>query len=179
MEAPILKGKKLVVVSILRAGNGLLEGMLDLMPSARVGHIGIYRDPVTLQPIEYYMKVPEDIARTPGDRRRSDARHRQLRHGGDHTPERKGCQGHQARLPPLGAGGHSACRRRPSRCADLHRCRRQAISTAMATSCPASAMPGTECSVQNNARRSSRSAHSDALVLLGQSGYDRPGKTPR
>ena len=45
MEAPILKGKKLVIVSILRAGNGLLEGMLDLMPSARVGHIGIYRNP--------------------------------------------------------------------------------------------------------------------------------------
>ncbi|MBZ0262202.1 MAG: uracil phosphoribosyltransferase, partial [Hyphomicrobiales bacterium] len=47
MEAPILKGKKLVIVSILRAGNGLLEGMLDLMPSARVGHIGIYRNPET------------------------------------------------------------------------------------------------------------------------------------
>lgn len=62
MEAPILKGKKLVIVSILRAGNGLLEGMLDLIPSARVGHIGIYRDPKTLQPVEYYMKVPEDIA---------------------------------------------------------------------------------------------------------------------
>ncbi len=62
MEAPILKGKKLVIVSILRAGNGLLEGMLDLMPSARVGHIGIYRDPKTLQPVEYYMTVPEDIA---------------------------------------------------------------------------------------------------------------------
>ena len=62
MEAPILKGKKLVIVSILRAGNGLLEGMLDLMPSARVGHIGIYRDPVTMQPVEYYMKVPDDIA---------------------------------------------------------------------------------------------------------------------
>ena len=53
MEAPILKGKKLVIVSILRAGNGLLEGMLDLMPSARIGHIGLYRDPVTLQPVEY------------------------------------------------------------------------------------------------------------------------------
>ena len=62
MQAPILKGKKLVIVSILRAGNGLLEGMLDLMPSARVGHIGIYRDPVTMQPVEYYMKVPVDIA---------------------------------------------------------------------------------------------------------------------
>ena len=62
MEAPILKGKKLVIVSILRAGNGLLEGMLDLMPSARVGHIGLYRNPDTLQPVEYYMKVPVDIA---------------------------------------------------------------------------------------------------------------------
>ncbi|CAN5324200.1 uracil phosphoribosyltransferase [soil metagenome] len=62
MEAPLLKGKKLVVVSILRAGNGLLEGMLDLMPSARVGHIGIYRDPVTLKPNEYYLKLPEDIS---------------------------------------------------------------------------------------------------------------------
>lgn len=62
MEAPILKGKKLVIVSILRAGNGLLEGMLELMPSARVGHIGIYRNPQTLEPVEYYMKVPEDIA---------------------------------------------------------------------------------------------------------------------
>jgi uracil phosphoribosyltransferase len=62
MEAPIIKGKKLVIVSVLRAGNGLLEGMLDLIPSARVGHIGLYRDPVTLQPIEYFMKVPTDIA---------------------------------------------------------------------------------------------------------------------
>jgi uracil phosphoribosyltransferase len=62
MEAPILRGKKLVIVSILRAGNGLLEGMLDLIPSARVGHIGLYRDPKTLQPVEYYLKVPDDIA---------------------------------------------------------------------------------------------------------------------
>ena len=62
MDAPIIKGKKLVIVSVLRAGNGLLEGMLDLIPSARVGHIGLYRDPKTLQPVEYYMKVPEDIA---------------------------------------------------------------------------------------------------------------------
>ena len=65
MEAPILKGKKLVIVSILRAGNGLLEGMLDLMPSARIGHIGLYRDPVTLQPVEYYFKVPSDIDERP------------------------------------------------------------------------------------------------------------------
>jgi uracil phosphoribosyltransferase len=62
MEAPILKGKKLVIVSVLRAGNGLLEGMLDLLPSARVGHIGMYRNPETLQPVEYYKKLPTDIA---------------------------------------------------------------------------------------------------------------------
>jgi uracil phosphoribosyltransferase len=60
MEAPRLVGKKLCFVSILRAGNGILDGMLDLMPSARVGHIGLYRDPVTLMPVEYYVKLPDD-----------------------------------------------------------------------------------------------------------------------
>jgi uracil phosphoribosyltransferase len=64
-EARILAGKKVCLISILRAGNGLLDGMLDLMPSARVGHIGLYRDPATLQPIEYYYKVPADIAERP------------------------------------------------------------------------------------------------------------------
>jgi uracil phosphoribosyltransferase len=62
MQAPILEGKKPVFASILRAGNGLLEGMLDLVPSARVAHIGIYRKPDTLEPVEYYFKAPEDIA---------------------------------------------------------------------------------------------------------------------
>ena len=61
MQAPALKGKKLVFVSILRAGNGLLDGLLDLVPSARVGHIGLYRDPQTLEAIQYYLKLPEDI----------------------------------------------------------------------------------------------------------------------
>ncbi|MGE0408274.1 MAG: uracil phosphoribosyltransferase [Amphiplicatus sp.] len=58
---PTLEGKKLCFVSILRAGNGLLEGMLDLVPSARVGHIGIYRDHETLAPVEYYFKVPDAL----------------------------------------------------------------------------------------------------------------------
>ena len=62
MKAPILEGKKLVFASILRAGNGLLEGMLDLVPAARVAHIGIYRDHETLQPVEYYFKAPQDLA---------------------------------------------------------------------------------------------------------------------
>jgi uracil phosphoribosyltransferase len=61
MEAPVLAGKKLCFISILRAGNGLVDGMLHLMPSARVGHVGLYRDPVTLVAVEYYYKVPHDI----------------------------------------------------------------------------------------------------------------------
>ena len=65
MSAPILAGKKLVLISILRAGNGLLEGMLDLMPSARVGHVGLYRDPKTLVAVEYYFKVPTELADRP------------------------------------------------------------------------------------------------------------------
>jgi len=62
MEAPILKGRKLALVSILRAGNGLLDGMLDLVPGARVGHIGLYRDPKTLQPVEYFLKLPDHMS---------------------------------------------------------------------------------------------------------------------
>lgn len=61
MRSPVLEGKKLVFASILRAGNGLLEGMLELVPSARVSHIGVYRDHETLQPVEYYFKAPESL----------------------------------------------------------------------------------------------------------------------
>lgn len=58
ISAPVLAGKKLCFVSILRAGNGLLDGLLELAPSARVGHVGLYRDPKTLKPVEYYCKLP-------------------------------------------------------------------------------------------------------------------------
>ena len=61
MQAPFLEGKKLCLVPILRAGIGLLDGFLELIPSARVGHIGLYRDPVTLAAVEYYLKLPEII----------------------------------------------------------------------------------------------------------------------
>lgn len=61
VDMPVLEGKKLVFASILRAGNGLLEGMLELVPSARVSHIGVYRDHETLQPVEYYFKAPESL----------------------------------------------------------------------------------------------------------------------
>lgn len=59
MDAPTLAGKKLALVSILRAGNGMLDGALELIPSARVGFVGLYRDEETLQPVQYYYKVPE------------------------------------------------------------------------------------------------------------------------
>lgn len=61
MKAPVLSGKKLCLVSILRAGNGLLDGILELIPSARVGHIGLYRHPETLEAVEYYYKMPSDL----------------------------------------------------------------------------------------------------------------------
>ncbi|NIZ07877.1 uracil phosphoribosyltransferase [Pseudooceanicola sp. HF7] len=61
MEAPVLDGKKLALISILRAGNGLLDGILELVPAARVGFVGLYRDEETLQPVQYYFKVPESL----------------------------------------------------------------------------------------------------------------------
>ena len=61
-QAPTIAGKKLVIAPILRAGLAMAEGMLDLVPSARVAHIGLYRDPTTLQAIEYYFKAPEDVS---------------------------------------------------------------------------------------------------------------------
>lgn len=64
MDAPVIDGKKLALVSILRAGNGLLDGILELIPSARVGFVGLYRDEETLKPVQYYFKVPTEL----GDR---------------------------------------------------------------------------------------------------------------
>jgi uracil phosphoribosyltransferase len=61
MQSPVIDGKKLVFVSILRAGNGILDGMLSVVPGARVGHVGLYRDPETLAPVEYYFKMPQDM----------------------------------------------------------------------------------------------------------------------
>lgn len=61
IEAPILDGKKLALISILRAGNGLLDGILDLIPAARVGFVGLYRDEETLEPVQYYFKVPDAL----------------------------------------------------------------------------------------------------------------------
>ncbi len=65
MRAPVLAGKKLALISILRAGNGLLDGILELAPAARVGFVGLYRDEETLKPVQYYCKVPADLADRP------------------------------------------------------------------------------------------------------------------
>ena len=62
MDAPVIEGKKLVLVSILRAGNGLLDGILELIPAARVGFVGLYRDEETLEPVQYYFKVPKQLS---------------------------------------------------------------------------------------------------------------------
>ncbi len=61
MDAPQIDGKKLALISILRAGNGLLDGILELVPAARVGFVGLYRDPETLKPVQYYFKVPAEL----------------------------------------------------------------------------------------------------------------------
>ncbi|MFO6462966.1 uracil phosphoribosyltransferase [uncultured Jannaschia sp.] len=61
MDAPVLDGRKMALVSILRAGNGLLDGILELVPSARVGFVGLYRDEETLQPVQYYFKAPDHL----------------------------------------------------------------------------------------------------------------------
>ena len=66
MDAPTLDGKKLALISILRAGNGLLDGVLELVPSARVGFVGLYRDEETLQPVQYYYKVPYESRKPHG-----------------------------------------------------------------------------------------------------------------
>lgn len=62
MNAPVISGKKLALISIMRAGQGILDGMLELIPSARVGHVGLYRDPKTHVAVEYYFKVPPDMS---------------------------------------------------------------------------------------------------------------------
>jgi uracil phosphoribosyltransferase len=62
MEGPMIEGKKLVLVAILRAGTGLLDGMLAIVPSARVGHVGLYRDAETLEAVEYYFSLPNDVS---------------------------------------------------------------------------------------------------------------------
>ena len=86
-----LRGKKMAVVPILRAGLGMVDGMLTLIPAAKVGHIGLYRDPETLKPVEYYCKLPADCAER-GICGRSHAGYRRFFRGSDPDAERQGLQ---------------------------------------------------------------------------------------
>ena len=145
MEAPTLEGKKLVFASVLRAGNGLLEGLLDLVPAARVAHIGLYRDHETLEAVEYFFKAPSDLA----DRLvivvdPMLATANSAIAAIDKLKER-GATNHALPLPAGGARRHRALHQGASGRAGLHRRRSTASSTRRATSCPASATPATAC----------------------------------
>ena len=97
IETPICKttakelsGKKLAVVPILRAGLGMVDGMLAMIPAAKVGHIGLYRDPETLKPVEYYCKLPADSNEREVFRRRPDVGNRRFFHRSDPDAQGQG-----------------------------------------------------------------------------------------
>ena len=123
-----IAGKKLVFAPILRAGLGMAEGMLDLVPSARVAHIGLYRDPITLQAVEYYFKAPDD---SPSAWSSSSIRCWPPANTAiaavDRLKEARR-RGHALRLPAGRAGGNRALPRHPSRRADLDRRHRQPLN---------------------------------------------------
>ena len=105
-----ISGKKVAVVPVLRAGLGMLDGVLSLVSGARVGFVGLYRDEETLLPVEYYLKLPADLAARDAIVPRPDARDRQLRRAGDRRHEGGGRPLRHARLPRRGARGHRAAR---------------------------------------------------------------------
>jgi hypothetical protein len=125
MDAPVIDGKKLALVSILRAGNGLLDGILDLIPNARVGFVGLYRDPETLQPVQYYFKVPSELEDRIDHRRRPDAGDRQFFGRRGRPAERGGGEEHPLPLPSGRARGGGAHETGASRRAHRDRRARQ------------------------------------------------------
>ena len=150
MKAPIIAGKKLVFAPILRAGIGFLDGMLDLVPSARVAHIGLYRDPETLAGGRILLQGAARHRRAPGHRDRPDAGDRQFGRARRSTAEGARRQEHPLRLPARRARRHRALAADASRRADLDRGDRRATSTTTATSCRASATPATACTARND-----------------------------
>ena len=152
MKAPVLAGKKLVFAPILRAGVGFLDGMLTLVPSARVAHIGLYRDPKTLVAVEYYFKAPEDVA----DRLVLvlDPMLATANSAIAAVDRLKEAGAKNIRIVCLLAApeGHREIPRPPSRRAHLDRGDRRAARTSTATSFRASATPATGCTGRNDAR---------------------------
>ena len=100
----VLAGKKLGIVPILRAGLGMVDGMLSLIPAAKVGHVGLYRDPETLKPVDYYCKLPSDI-----EERDIIIVDPMLRRCGDRRYKARGLQEHKAGEPDSRARGHKGC----------------------------------------------------------------------
>lgn len=100
-----LKGKKLAVVPILRAGLGMVDGMLAMIPAAKVGHIGLYRDPETLEPVEYYCKLPDDCANKRSLCRRPDACNWRLFRSSNPHVKRKGCKKYPSDVHYCSTGG--------------------------------------------------------------------------
>ena len=126
MQAPKLSGKKLTLAPILRAGAGFLDGMLALVPSARVAHVGLYRDPRTLQAVEYFFKAPQDLSDRmvilldPSLRRKLGLRR-------DRPAQIARCARYQVRLPARGPRRNCPVSGRVSRHPDLDGCRRREI----------------------------------------------------
>lgn len=115
-----LEGKKLAIVPILRAGIGMVEGMLALIPAAKVGHIGLYRDPETLEPVEYYCKLPADCDEG-GLRGGPDAGYRRLLRGGHRAFEGKGSKEDPFPVYHRRARGRGEDAQRAPGCRPLHR----------------------------------------------------------
>ena len=122
MEAPTLSGKKLALISILRAGNGLLDGVLELIPSARVGFVGLYRNEETLEPGGVLFQGSDGSRRKAGDRLGSDAGDGQLLGRRDLQAQGSRRERHQVPLSARGAGRRPAHARRASGRPDRHSC---------------------------------------------------------
>ncbi len=151
----VLSGKKVAVIPILRAGLGMVEGILELIPSARVGHVGLYRDPETLEPVEYYCKLPARHRRARRHDRRSHAGHRRFGRRGRAVPARTRAQARSScsssspppRASPRSRSAATTCRSTPPQST--------AISTNTATSSRDWAMPATVCSAPSSTQHCS------------------------
>ena len=119
MKSPQISGKKLVFAPVLRAGVTFADGMLDLVPTARIAHIGLYREPETFVAVEYFFKAPERSARAAGDRDLAGAGYGEFRGRRGRPAERAWRQRHPAGLPDRRAGRRRAHARHSSGCSDL------------------------------------------------------------
>ena len=152
MTGRMVSDKKLTLVPILRAGLGMVDGVSQLLPTARVGHIGVARDEISLEPMRYYAKLPRRRARARLLRAGPDARHRRLRHRRGHHPQDRGRPPDPFPLHRRGARGRAAHARGASRRAGLCRRARSRSSTSTASSCPGWATPATGCSAPDDHR---------------------------